>query len=143
MTHRFSASLHVYTLREGLLSRLGHDLRLSFDSFVMTSKEGLVTARVALDSLHVDGAMHDGKLDTRQLDAGDRAKITASALGEVLLVKRFAEARFEGKAMSAGFSAASFEGQDSRACVVEALKKAQYPKSKRKATHLIIASSDL
>ena len=49
----------------------------------------------------------------------------------------------EGKAMSAGFSAEAFEGHNARACAVEALKKAQYPKSKRKATHLIVASSDL
>jgi hypothetical protein len=49
----------------------------------------------------------------------------------------------EGKAMSAGFSAASFEGHEARACAVEALKKAQFPKSKRKATHLIVSSSSL
>jgi hypothetical protein len=50
----------------------------------------------------------------------------------------------DGKAMSAGFSAESFDGHaSSRECAVAALKKTQFPKSKRKATHLVVASSDL
>lgn len=49
----------------------------------------------------------------------------------------------EGKVLSAGFSADSFEGHSARQCAIDALKKTTYPSSKRKATHLIVSSDDL
>lgn len=92
------ATLQVFTLREGLLARLGHDLRLSFARFDIACDRGNVDVRVDLGSLQVDGAIRDAVLDDAALSAADRSKILESAREEVLQVGRYPEARYTGAA---------------------------------------------
>lgn len=49
----------------------------------------------------------------------------------------------EGVATSAGYSSENEEAQEARACIVEALKSARYPKSRRIMTHLVFSSDEL
>jgi hypothetical protein len=49
----------------------------------------------------------------------------------------------DGKAKSAGFSSEEAVPDEARVCAVDALVKAKYPKSTRRATHLIFAVEEL
>jgi len=90
-----AASLHVFTFKEGMLARLGHDLRLSIMRFDVSAEQGRVKASVDLNSLAVDGALKNGSLDAHELDASDREKILEHARRDVLDVARHGEAVFE------------------------------------------------
>jgi len=92
------ATLQVFTLKEGLLARLGHDLRLSFTRFDIVCDRGNVEVRVDLGSLQVDGAVRGDRLDEGALSAADRGNILENARDEVLQVGRYPEARYTGKA---------------------------------------------
>lgn len=90
--------LYVFTFKEGLLARLGHDLRLSATRFSIAADRGRITAKVALDSLVVDGAMNKGVLDAHSLDSSDRSKILEHARQDVLEIQKERDATFEGEA---------------------------------------------
>lgn len=109
MTTR-APSLRISTFKKGLLSRLGHDLRLQFDSFELELDGSRLVCSVELESLRVLGAVRDGGLDSSAISASDREKIRRSALDEVLEVRRFARARFEGTVVS-GEGAPRVEGE--------------------------------
>ena len=90
------AIIHVYTFKEGLLSKLAHDLRFTLQRFNISARGAEVFARFELSSLRVDGVIKGGKLERGELDQGDRDKITetmkdvvcAREHGEVRLVAR-------------------------------------------------------
>lgn len=104
MDRQASCALHVFTFKEGLFSRLGHDLRLSFSKLEIRVERGRVRARVDLTSLAVDGAVQDGAVEAHFLDASDRARILEHAQHDVLDVRHHPEAVFEAEAreLSAG-----------------------------------------
>lgn len=86
-------NVQVYTWREGLLARVGHDLRLSAP--VVVTREGeVVVATVEAASLRVDGAMKDGRLV--EVSAGDRADIEKALRDDVLEVARHPRIRWRG-----------------------------------------------
>lgn len=87
--------LRLFVFKEGLLSRLGHDLRLSLDAFEVTLETGTVVGRFDTTSIRVDGAMKAGALDPDGLSPKDRAKIEKTVRNDVLRVDRFPEAVFE------------------------------------------------
>jgi polyisoprenoid-binding protein YceI len=89
----------LYTLREGALAAVGHDLALRATRWsVDVQREArTVTARVQAASVEVLCARRDGADDPGALSAGDRAKIDRSARGDVLQVERFPEVVFEGR----------------------------------------------
>jgi hypothetical protein len=85
-------SIQVQVFKEGLLSRLGHDLGLSLRRFEVELADGKLTARFFPDSLVVDGAMRRGRLDTSALSDADREKIHRAICTEILFTTRHPEA---------------------------------------------------
>lgn len=88
-------SIQVQVFKEGLLSRLGHDLRLSLHRFDVELADGKLTARFFPDSLVVDGAIRRGHLDTAALSDADREKIHRAICTEILFTARHPEATLE------------------------------------------------
>ncbi len=86
----------VFTYKDGLLARLAHDLQLSCRSFSVARTGETITARFALGTLKVDGAVERGCVAPGVLSDGDRRKIEQTMADDVLELRRFAEARFAG-----------------------------------------------
>lgn len=106
VTHHFdadSADCHVFTYKEGLLSRVAHDLRLIVGKFELAVEVDPWAVRATFDatSLRVDTPMKDGKENPSALSAADRAKIENTIRKEVLRVKHNPEIRFESHAIEA------------------------------------------
>jgi polyisoprenoid-binding protein YceI len=92
------AQIHVYTFKEGFLSKLAHDLALSVTRFdIEVDAAGHVRARLDTRSLEVQGVMDKGALDRAVLSVGDREKIQQTMREEVLLTAQHSEALFEGQ----------------------------------------------
>jgi len=94
------AAIYIYTFKEGLLSKLAHDLRLTLGRFEISARGTEVSARFETASLTVDGAMRAGKLERTELSESDRRKIRENLLGDVLHTRDHGEARFVGRAGS-------------------------------------------
>jgi polyisoprenoid-binding protein YceI len=90
-------SINVYTFKEGMLSKLGHDLKLNLMRFEVMTHNGQVTGRFDASSFKIEGAMMNGKLDTGELSDSDRQKIQGNITDDVLETKAHPEARFEGR----------------------------------------------
>lgn len=87
----------VYVRREGVLSRVGHDLRLAVARFEVVRDGAKVTGRFELGSIETVCAVRDGRDDFSALSRGDLAKIDENLHREVLHTNRFNEASFEGE----------------------------------------------
>lgn len=87
----------VFTYKDGLLARLAHDLQLCCRSFSVVRTGETLTARFALTTLKVDGAVERGRVAPGVLSDGDRRKIEQTIADDVLELRRFAEATFSGK----------------------------------------------
>lgn len=93
------ATIHVYTYKEGLLSKLAHDLRFTAGRFEIAARGTELTARIDVSSLRVDGSIKDGRLDRNELSESDRQKIRDNML-DVLCARDHAEVRFVGRTSS-------------------------------------------
>lgn len=80
------AELLVFTRKEGLLSRLGHDLKLTADRFRIEVDEAgrRVEATCEAASLRVVCALRDGRDDPGELSLGDQADINQKLQRDVL-----------------------------------------------------------
>lgn len=87
--------LRLFVFKEGLLSRLGHDLRLRVDAFEMVLETGALEGRFETASIRVDGAMKGDALDPGALSSKDIAKIEKTIHEDILQTRRFPEAVFE------------------------------------------------
>jgi hypothetical protein len=94
------ANIHVYTFKEGLLSKLAHDLRLSVGRFEISARGTEVSARFEVPSLRVDGAMKDGRLSRSELSESDKQKIQDTLQRDVLRAREHGEVRFTGRTSS-------------------------------------------
>lgn len=90
------ATIHIYTYKEGLLSKLAHDLRLTLSRFEVAVRGTEISGRFEPQSLRVDGSVQRGKLDRDELSASDREKIRDHLERDVLRVREFPEVRFVG-----------------------------------------------
>lgn len=90
--------IFVFTYKEGLLSRVAHDLRLHVEPRgIRVERSGeRVSAEIDASALVVDGAMRGSQLDAGALDGRDRAKILDTMRREILHTQRFANIRFTG-----------------------------------------------
>ncbi len=88
-------SLRLFVFKEGLLSRLGHDLRLCLDAFELTLEAGTLEGRFSTESIRVEGAMKKGTLDPGGLSDKDKAKIEKTVREEILQTGRYPEVVFE------------------------------------------------
>ena len=94
------ATIYIHTYKEGLLSKLAHDLRLTMTRFEISARGTEVTATFEPRSLRVDGAMKDGRLNREQLSANDREKILDNVQRDVLRAGEFPSIAFVGRTNS-------------------------------------------
>lgn len=90
--------IHVFTFKEGLLSKVAHDLRLTLERFEIAVDGDVVRGRFWPGSLGVDGTMRDGKLDPKGISDKDKRDIRGKISDKVLHTSRHAEVAFEGRA---------------------------------------------
>ena len=76
--------IRLFTFKEGLLSRFGHDLQFAIDKAELQLEDGRLTGRFWTGSLRVEGAVRRGRIDEGALSASDRGKIVQIATGELL-----------------------------------------------------------
>jgi hypothetical protein len=86
----------VYTFKEGLLSRVAHDLRLHVERFTITVEQTEVHARFEANSLIVDGTMQGERFDPGGLGARDKAKIVETIRDELLQTRRYPTIEYRG-----------------------------------------------
>ncbi|MCA9546446.1 MAG: YceI family protein [Myxococcales bacterium] len=81
-------TVQVFTFKEGLLSKVAHDLRLSLARFEISRDGDTVRGRFWPDTLTVDGAMRDGRLDADGLKPKDKRDIHQNMTRKVLQTDR-------------------------------------------------------
>lgn len=92
-----SGTVSLYVFKEGLLSAMGHDLRLGVREFRIEADEERVTASFRTDSIRVDGAMRDGRLDDGALSPKQKREILENMSEKVLSIRKFPEITFRGR----------------------------------------------
>jgi polyisoprenoid-binding protein YceI len=80
--------VRVQTFKEGLLSRMAHDLQLHVGRFEVTISEDQLDATFDPSSLRIDGVVKGGRVDPTVLSTGDRRKIQDNIEREVLHARR-------------------------------------------------------
>jgi hypothetical protein len=93
------ATICVYTFKEGLLSKLAHDLRFTLSRFSVSARGTEVSARFEIASLRVDGVMRSGKLERGELSQADREKIHET-MKDVVSSREYGEARLTAKLLT-------------------------------------------
>jgi hypothetical protein len=93
MTHQ----VHVFTFKEGLLSRMAHDLRLHVEKFTIAREGDDMIGRFDANSIVVDGTVRNGALDRDELSAADRKKIEKTIRNEILCSLKHPHIEFSGK----------------------------------------------
>ena len=91
-----NAECLVFSYKEGLLSKLAHDLKIKAERFSIDVDEdtGAITASFDPASLQPVCAQVDGRDDPRALSAGDKKKIYANITKDVLHSKKHPEVTF-------------------------------------------------
>jgi hypothetical protein len=102
------AVIHVHTFKEGLLSKLAHDLLLNLRRFEIEAQGDAVRAVCESGSLEVLGVVRHDALE-ESLSEGDKKTILEHLNAEVLRTQRFPLVRFTGRVWR-GESALSVEG---------------------------------
>jgi hypothetical protein len=94
--------VEVFTFKEGLLSKVAHDLCLACPSVRVRTNGVECEAEIAVASLGVVGVMRDGKLDPDLLSPKDKAEIEGNIRNKILMTDRYPQASFSGRAISEG-----------------------------------------
>jgi hypothetical protein len=103
---RLHGTLQIFTYKEGLLSRIAHDLRFLLPDNELRRTGGQVTGQFELNHIQLEGALIDGHLAPAILTEKDRRKILKNLHEKILQSSKhpFAELsgnvngdRFEGK----------------------------------------------
>jgi polyisoprenoid-binding protein YceI len=111
-THQITAgTFHILTFKEGLLSKIAHDLRISAPRFEITIDGDKVSGRVQARELVIDGAMKKGTLNPKTLSDKDKRDIKGNIDKDVLKTAKHPEIRFEGTAQGADGPRFRVEGQ--------------------------------
>ncbi len=106
-----SASCHVLTFKEGVLSALAHDLEIVVKRFTIELADDLaIDARFDAGSLTVAHAMKEGR-PSDALGDGDKRKIEKTIATDVLDTRRFPEIRFVAPAPTAAGDGFAYRGQ--------------------------------
>lgn len=92
-----SDRIFIFTFKEGLLSRVAHDLRLHVERFTIARAGDEIVGRFAADSLVVDGSMHEGRLDPGGLSARDKGKIVETMRKEILQTRSHPQIEYRGR----------------------------------------------
>lgn len=94
--------VEVFTFKEGLLSKIAHDLCLACEGARVHTDGVVVEAELALESLRVVGAMRNGQLEPSLLSEKDKAEIETNIRTKVLMTDRHPRTKFVGRALSDG-----------------------------------------
>jgi hypothetical protein len=86
-----SAICQIFTYKEGVLSHLAHDLRISVTSFNLAigGKDHFIDAHFDTQSLRVDCAMDNGRERPDLLSARDRNDIDRNTVRDVLHAEKY------------------------------------------------------
>ena len=88
------ATVTVYTFKDGLLSKVAHDLQVSATSFSINADTQNISAQLDPRSFRVDHCMKQGKPAHGTLSAGDKKKIEGNIVKDVLNSRRFPQITF-------------------------------------------------
>ena len=88
--------LTVFTFKEGLLSRVAHDLKIAVDRAEVVREADQLTVRVDATSLRVCCAMKKGAEDHRALSKGNRAEIERIIRADVLHTRQHSTIEYRG-----------------------------------------------
>ena len=105
------ATCFVFTYKEGLLSAVAHDLKLSVTAFSIELADDLSRVEATLDarSLRVVCTMHDGHPGAPPGDR-DRASIEKNVVDDVLAARKFPDIRFASSVVRRDAERATVEG---------------------------------
>jgi polyisoprenoid-binding protein YceI len=108
-----SARCWVFVYREGLLSAVGHDLKLAVTSFTIDVDWAANTVRAQFDpaSLRVQCAMVNGHERPGEPNNGDRRKIEGNTSDDVLQVSRYPSIAFESTSVQRTLDGYAVEGR--------------------------------
>jgi polyisoprenoid-binding protein YceI len=90
----------VFTFKEGLLSKVAHDLKIRVTRFSADVTPGSVRAEFDLRSLRVVEAMKDGNENPGALSDADKTKIAEQISNEVLHAAQHPSAVFSSRAIT-------------------------------------------
>ncbi len=105
-----SAKCRVFTFKEGLLSKIAHDLELDVTSFRVDVDGGQVRAEVDATSLRVLHALKDGAPNASALSDDDKRKIEGQIAEDVLHAKEHPTITFVSEALSESGSGHTVSG---------------------------------
>jgi polyisoprenoid-binding protein YceI len=104
------ARVTVFTFKEGLLSKMAHDLRIAVGRFEIAFEPEAVRATFDPTSLTVVSPVRDGRDAPGLLSDRDLRSIEDTIRRDVLESRRFHSIRFTGAATSHGDDARTVEG---------------------------------
>ena len=107
------STLHIQTRREGVLSPVGHDLRLGLQRFEVSwdPDSSVVSGTFETATVEVRAALDGERALPKALSTRDKAKITDKIRREVLQVGRYPYGRLDGSAtVPTGSNPGVFEG---------------------------------
>ncbi|MBK8480268.1 MAG: YceI family protein [Proteobacteria bacterium] len=91
-----AGSLTILTFKDGLLSRLGHDLQLRLPALELTIDQRQVEGRFKTSEIVVEGAARPGGVvDREALSAREQAEIREAMQSKVLLTGKFPDAHLD------------------------------------------------
>ena len=97
-----NAECFIYTFKEGLLSKVAHDLKLKVAGFEIRWENGEVQADFDPSSIEVIHAMKNGSPNPSALNQSDKAKVLENMHRDVLKTKRFPSIRFSAGSLTEG-----------------------------------------
>ncbi|MFK7929729.1 MAG: YceI family protein [Myxococcota bacterium] len=100
----------IFTYKDGLLSRVGHDLKLRCDDFSVTLEEGRVAATFNPDAFTCVTALKNGRDNPSALSVKDKRQIIDNLRKSVLEPKRFSSIRFSSTQVSIEGNAMKIRG---------------------------------
>jgi hypothetical protein len=105
-----NATCFVYTFKEGVLSRVAHDLKLQVKQFEIRWQEGEVMATFDPQSIVMCEAMKNGRESPGVLSGPDKRKVIENMHRDVLKTARFPEIRFAASTVSATATGVDVDG---------------------------------
>ncbi|HWO11505.1 MAG TPA: YceI family protein [Polyangiaceae bacterium] len=84
----------VFTFKDGLLSKVAHDLKIKVTSFSVDVDTTQISAQFDASSLRVVNAVHDNVEDPKALSDADKDKIVTQIQKEVLETDQHPSVRF-------------------------------------------------
>ncbi len=93
----YNSECLVFTFKDGLLSRLAHDLKMQVERFSIEVDDSTRQIKATFDpsSIQVVCAMVDGCDDPSTLSKGDKKKIYDNIIKDVLRTRKHPEIRFD------------------------------------------------